>query len=90
MMTKHTGGQGIWNARTRPRTVTRGLPYIIHPDLQRLRRLVREFDHMYSWRGYASRRMIESQCERLHFHVYGSFCYYGGLPPGIEYPPLPL
>ncbi len=62
--------------RARPRTVTRGLPYQIGGDYLRLRRLVREFDHMHSWHGYQSRRLIESQCETLHFRMYKSVCYY--------------
>jgi hypothetical protein len=66
--------------RPRPLTVTRGLPYMIGHDYVRLRRLVREYSHMQAWRGYQSRRMIESQCEKLHYRVYGEMCYYGGLP----------
>ena len=67
----------------RPRTVTRGLPsldYAPGADYRCLLRLVREWDHMYSWHSYESRRLIEYQCEQLHYKVYKSFCYYGGLP----------
>ncbi len=69
-----------YHERKRPRTVTRGLPYIIHKDYRRLLRLVRIYDHMDRWHSYESRRLVEYQCEQLHYKVYKSFCYYGGLP----------
>lgn len=72
-----------YHERTRPRTVTRGLPYIIGKDYTRLLRLVRIYDHMQRWHSYESRRLIESQCEQLHVKVYKSFCYYGALPPEL-------
>lgn len=71
-----------YHQRLRPRTVTRGLPYYqIGKDYRRLVRLVRIYDHMHSFRSYESRRLIERQCESLHFKVYKSFAYYGALPP---------
>jgi hypothetical protein len=71
-----------YHERKRPRTVTRGLPnYVIGKQYRRLLCLVREYDHMTRWHGYESRRLIEAQCERLHYRVYGETCYYGALPP---------
>lgn len=74
-----------YHERARPRTVTRGLSYVIGEggDYKRLLRLVREYDSMQRRRGYQARRMIESQCETLHFKVYGETCYYGALPPEL-------
>ena len=73
-----------YHERTRPRTVTRCLPqYVIGKQYQRLLRLVREYDHMMDWHGYESRRLIEAQCERLHYRVYGETCSYGALPPEL-------
>lgn len=69
--------------RARPHTVTRGLPIAKGKDYQRLKRLVREYQHMQQWHGYQSRRLIESQCESLHQRVYGEFVYYGALPPEV-------
>ena len=61
--------------RTRPRTVTRGLPhYVLGKQYRRLLRLVREYDHMMDWHGYESRRLIEAQCEQLHYRVSGETC----------------
>jgi len=71
-----------YHERPQPRTVTRGLPhYVIGSDYQRLLRIVRVYDHMHRWHSYESRRMIESQCESLHYRVYKDTCYYGALPP---------
>ncbi len=70
-----------WHEREKPWTVTRGLPYVIGPDYLRLCRLNREYSHMQRWHAYESRRLIEGQCERLHWRVYHEVCYYGGLPP---------
>ena len=74
--------QQNYHERTRPLTVTRGLPnYVIGRDYQRLVRLVREYQHMHKWHSYESRRMIETMCERLHYRIYHEVCYYGALPP---------
>lgn len=71
-----------YHERQRPHTVTRGLPhYVIGRDYQRLIRLVRVYDHMHKHHSYESRRMIETQCESLHYRVYREVCYYGALPP---------
>ena len=36
---------------------------------------------MQRWHSYESRRMIESQCEKLHYRIYKEQCYYSALPP---------
>jgi len=79
---------GFFSLRTRPRTVTRGLPhYVIGKDYQRLRRLVREYDHALSWHASRSRCMLAAQCGQLYQRIYRSYGYFGRTSLGFYVEP---
>src|SRR4051812_16452171 len=60
-----------YHERNRPLTVTRGLPYVIGKDYQRLIRLARYVDHnIPAYHSHVRSRMIFQQYMSLYNKVY--------------------
>ena len=80
-------GRPLTMRTEQPYSTTRGLSSIAFPpELARLRRLKREWDHCARRHAPTSRSMLDKQCERLHRRVYpGTSPYYGPLPSGPDY-----
>lgn len=69
-----------WTERKEPEYVRSGLPYIIHPDYERLVKLCHIWQKSTKQHSRNSQRMIAAQCEGLYYRVYGSVCYFDNVP----------